>query len=123
MAGPVRRFHGRAMDFNANAAPYLKTRRVFTWAARYLGEEVAHSLRCEYTPVRCVGDALSHRMISLLANDTLSPEAHYAAANELYASLDDTQHELWGTCWKYIRHTLKALLDRGSTARARQRMV
>jgi hypothetical protein len=111
------------MDFNVNAAPYLKTRRIFTWVARYLGgsEEVAHYLRCEYTPVRCVGDALSHRMISLLANDTLSPEAHYAAANELYTSLDDTQHELWGTCWKYIRHTLKALLDRGSTAT--QRMV
>jgi hypothetical protein len=97
-----------------NGAAFLKTRRVYAWATKYLNTtdiSLHDRLIAEYSPVRCLGDALVHQMIGLLTQTTLSEGEQYTAVNDFYNSLDEDGKRLWDICWKYIRHTLKGWLD------------
>jgi hypothetical protein len=99
-----------------NGEAFLKTRRVYVWASRYLdthGQSLPSRLYEEYSPVRCLGDALVHRMITILSQTELTEGDRYRVVTDLYNSLDEEGQRLWEICWKYIRHTLKSWLDTG----------
>ena len=97
-----------------NGEAFLKTRRVYAWASKYLntnGIPLRERLITEYSPVRCLGDVIVHQMIGLLSQTTLSDGEQYTAVNDFYNTLDEDGTRLWDICWKYIRHTLKGWLD------------
>ncbi len=99
-----------------NGEVFLKTRRVYIWTSRYLdthGQSLPSRLYEVYSPVRCPGDALVQRMITILSQTELSEGDQYRVVTDFYNSLDEEDQRLWEICWKYIRITLKRWLDTG----------